>query len=321
MGQVSKSTANNIYVNEGNQLVLYVDAETGALMLKDFNGVTQPVSDYIGGASGNFIKNQTTLQEDANFNISGRGSFGGSLGTENLNVKGKIDLIDEFFNIVIGNAAFSSNVTGENNIAIGKNALQSNQQSNDNIAIGLDTLKNNIGDANIALGNLCLSENTLGSYNLAIGYSNLTLNTSGSFNVAVGSGILLNNTEGSSNTGLGYSVLENNTIGENNIGIGTGSLNVNTTGKENIGIGSFSLFDNTIGERNISLGKRTQSKNFNNCILIGNDAIAKADNEFVLGSAANAIGNVVADAAFTSDFKMQINLNGVMYYIPLKQII
>lgn len=304
MGQVSKSTANNIYVNEGNQLVLYVDVETGALMLKDFNGITQAVSEYVGGASGNFIKNQTTLQNAANFNISGKGSFGGSLGTESLNVKGKINLNDQFFNIAIGENALAQNESGEANVAISQSALSSNTIGGQNIAIGHNSLSSNTeGQSNIGIGINALFSNVTGVSNIGIGAATLSLNETGAYNIAIG-----NNT------------LENNTSGENNIAIGQGALALNVAAKENIAIGYDALQDNVTGQNNIGIGSEIQSKNFSNCILIGTKTIAKADNEFALGSITDPIGNVVADASFTSDFKFQINLNGIVYYIPLKLI-
>jgi len=49
---VTQSQSPNISSPNGNSLAVFVDGITGALTLKDINGVTQPVQDYISGGGG-----------------------------------------------------------------------------------------------------------------------------------------------------------------------------------------------------------------------------------------------------------------------------
>ena len=49
---VTFSQSQSISSPNGNSLAVYVDGLTGTLMLKDINGITQPVQDYIQGGGG-----------------------------------------------------------------------------------------------------------------------------------------------------------------------------------------------------------------------------------------------------------------------------
>lgn len=49
---VTKSQSPNISSPNGNSLAVFVDGLTGVLTLKDINGVTQPMQDYINGGGG-----------------------------------------------------------------------------------------------------------------------------------------------------------------------------------------------------------------------------------------------------------------------------
>ena len=52
MGNVTTSCPNNISSPDGNGLAIFVDGNTGVMKVKDVNGNTQPVSDFVGGCVG-----------------------------------------------------------------------------------------------------------------------------------------------------------------------------------------------------------------------------------------------------------------------------
>ena len=61
------------------------------------------------------------------------------------------------------------------------------------------------------------------------------------------------------------------------------SLFKNDSGSNNIGIGNNTLLKNTSGSDNIAIGNSCDNQNFNNTICIGNNTIANADNQVILG--------------------------------------
>ena len=51
MGNLTTSQANNIWSPSGNSLAVFIDGVTGVLTLKDANGNTQPLNNFIGATS------------------------------------------------------------------------------------------------------------------------------------------------------------------------------------------------------------------------------------------------------------------------------
>jgi hypothetical protein len=47
MGKVTKSQTNNITSPSGNALAIFIDAETDVMFIKDVNGNTEPISNYL----------------------------------------------------------------------------------------------------------------------------------------------------------------------------------------------------------------------------------------------------------------------------------
>lgn len=141
-------------------------------------------------------------------------------------------------NILIGNGAGNSNVSGANNIGLGNSSLGANTT----------------GGNNIAIGNSALLSNTSGIQNTAIGVEALKSNTSGVQNIAIGVGAASGNLTGIENTYIGYNAGNKNATGSNNVAIGTLSLSNSTSGTDNVSVGHGSLQGNIAGHQNTAIG-------------------------------------------------------------------
>ena len=178
-------------------------------------------------------------------------------------------------------------------------ALYDNQ---DNIFIGKDVFNSIINSSktqNIAIGTNAL-QNTIDNQNIGIGISSLIFNTTGYNNI-----------------GLGGVTMLFNTTGYQNIAIGTQSLFYNTTGRDNIAIGVSTGNGNTTGHYNIMIGSDIDNQNFNNCVMLGKQAQATTNNQFVVGSVGTPVGNIATEA-LTPTKSWAVRINGVNYKIPLQ---
>ena len=285
---LQKTSAQNVFLDRGNSLAIYIDGSSGVLMLKDSNGQIQPVSDFISEASGNFIKNQNTLFQDANFKIVGNGTIGpeNTLFTteQRLNVNGYFNLSDELENIFIGNSINQGIDTAARNVSIGSAALQFTTDGTDNVAIGPNALQNNQGNENIAIGSAALL------------YSSNPIST-----IAIG--------------------VRAGTIceGLTNIYLGNNAFLSKTSGDENIAIGHNANQDATTAERTISIGHQTNTNDFSGCLLIGHRAAAFEDFQIVIGSSALPLGIITNEAAL-SDTTLEVLVNGAKYKILMKAV-
>ena len=188
---------------------------------------------------------------------------------------------------------------------------------NTNTAFGSNALNNNtIGSANTAIGLNSLFQNISGVDNTAIGRLSMASNTTGVENTAVGSVSLNNNTTGSNNTAIGFFAILGNTTGIENVGVGRSTLQSNTTGSLNTAIGTRALLSNISGQGNTAIGVDTSSGNFSNSVIIGRDATATANNQFVVGSASVNAGSVAAEVN-TSANVWNVVINGVARKILL----
>ena len=119
--------------------------------------------------------------------------------------------------------------------------------------------------------------------------------------------------------GIGAYTLNNNTSGSYNTANGTFCLDTNTTGNFNTAVGYASLSDNIVGNYNTALGAGAISNDHDGCILLGVDATATADNQFVVGSASTNAGTVYS-GTIVPNYYWEVKINGVNYYIPLKTV-
>ena len=186
-------------------------------------------------------------------------------------------------NIVVGNAALTSNTTGSGNTAVGDNALHTNNAGADNTALGSATLSlNTTGSANTAVGTGALYSNYDGTGNSAFGAGAMTYNIGGTLNTAMGKNALNKNTGGSSNVAIGAEALNASVAGSKLVAIGYGAMRyannkitahesnnnaigyealmgsnnpANNTGYGNNAFGSYTLRNNTIGNSNNAFGE------------------------------------------------------------------
>ncbi len=220
-------------------------------------------------------------------------------------------------NTAVGVNALLNNTTGSFNVAVGRVTLSANTSGDGNAALGYGALNaNTTGNQNVAIGNSALIVNTTGTENTAIGSASLYSNISGSRNTAIGRLALFSNTA-SNNTAIGFEAANNNTSGTNNTAIGLSALRANTTGSANIAIGVDALSSNTTGNSNSVLGVNAQSGNYNESIILGRNAAATADNQFVVGSASYPAG-AIATEVLVSDRSWAVRINGTAYKILLK---
>lgn len=191
--------------------------------------------------------------------------------------------------------------------------------NDDNTFIGrnvFNSIVNNNKAGNTAIGTNAL-QNTIGSQNIGIGTDTLINNNTGDQNIGIGNSVLLFNTTGENNIGLGLVTMLFNTTGINNIAIGTGSLFNNTTGRDNIAIGVSTGNGNINGQYNIMIGSDIDNQNFSRCVILGKQAQATANNQFVVGSVGTPVG-AIATEALTPTKSWTVKINGVDYKIPLQ---
>ena len=164
--------------------------------------------------------------------------------------------------------------------------------------------------------------------NSAIGQSAFTSNTTGSNNVAFGQSALTANTTGTGNVGIGYFALQSLTTGVQNVAVGSQS---GGTGSANTAIGHRALNANagghnaalghqagqsSSGSSNIIIGSLASTSTFSECRVLGRNAEATANNQFVVGSDLYNSG-FVSTETITPDKAWTVRINGANYKIPM----
>jgi trimeric autotransporter adhesin len=236
------------------------------------------------------------------------------------------------FNTAFGKHALRLN-TASNNTAFGSQTLAQNISGVGLTAVGYQALRVSTGGNNTALGSVALTANTTGTNNTAIGVQSLTAVTTGVSNTGVGSFSLLSNVTGSNNTAIGQNALllytgsDNTAIGQaaaqNNVsGIGITAVGFEalkgTTGSNNTAVGHQSLLNNTTGINNTAIGAGTISGNFSNSVILGKDATATANNQFVVGSSGTNAGVVNSNGFLIgANSAWNVKVNGTDYNIPV----
>lgn len=299
-----------------------------------------PIAEIIGGGSS-YITSLTTVGDGGastiiggNLNIPVYQTMIPHLGFDNTNKtiwnNGPGAILS---NVSFGENAFPSNLTGAYNTAIGNNALYVNTSGFHNNAIGYTTLfYNTVGTGNTAIGSETLFSNTTGSFNIAIGLASLINNTIGDSNIAIGEGALESNTVGNYNIAIGRRALLNNqsshiiaigtfalysnTTGQNNTAIGDFAGSQNTTGIGNVFIGSTSGYNNTTANYNTCVGNGTITNNFTGSVILGSNAVATGNNQFVVGCDGINAGSVATESNISTQV-WNVIINGVAKKILL----
>lgn len=194
----------------------------------------------------------------------------------------------------------------------GTGNIDSNTIFGEGVLIG-----NSTGESNTAIGKDAMEFNSTGSFNTAVGSSCLGLNVSGGYNTAIGSGAMSSNTSGLGNTAVGSASLFSSNIGEGNTAIGQSSLGDLASGSYNTAVGAQTGgFLSTSGTANSIFGYRATNAGFDGCVVLGSEAAATANNQFVVGSASTNAGTVVVGANTSTQY-WSVKINGVDYKILL----
>lgn len=246
--------------------------------------------------SASYIQNTSTQQANANFNIGGDGTAGGTLSgnivnaTTQYNFKGNpvlsitgISLPDSntFVGIGAGTSTTPSpvnnqghlnsffgwqagyvNTTGQNNAFFGDRAGLSNTTGFQNAFFGSASGKaNTSGYNNAFFGNGAGLFNTTGIYNSFFGTFAGRSNTQGDLNALFGYLAGYSNTTGGSNSFFGSTAGYSNTTGYSNAFYGSGVGYANTTGFQNAFYGGSTGQANTTGYNNAFFGYGAGSAN------------------------------------------------------------
>jgi hypothetical protein len=200
------------------------------------------------------------------------------------------------------------------NTVFGNDALSSNVSATSITAIGYQALRLATAGSNTAIGYQSSTNITGGNSNTAVGSQSLIFNQTGSSNTAIGVGSLFNNSA-SNNTAIGRSAAAANTSGTGIVAIGFEALKA-STGANNTAVGYQSLLTHTTGTNNTALGHLTVSGNFSGCLILGKDATATANNQFVVGSTTYNAGAVTTATAVQTK-TWDVIINGVAQKILL----
>jgi len=317
-----------------------------ALNLKTINGISILGGGDITAGLPSFIEYDEATKTFWN-NGSGNQTENTSFGALALTLNSSGNL-----NTAYGYATLFRNANGTNNTAIGSNVLDANISGSFNTGIGSYALQRTVGYQNTGVGARALRYNTTGQSNVGIGFGTLGNNTTGSNNTVIGDGAMRDSTVSSLNTAVGFSALErgtgngNTAIGysaaqfnegsgniaignsalqpgfsaaSNNIAIGNDSFRNITTGENNIGIGKTVLQQCYTGSNNIAIGQNASPINYSGTIVIGHDAYATGNNQFVVGSSGTNAG-AIATETITANRTWTVRINGANYKIPLLAI-
>jgi hypothetical protein len=257
---------------------------SGIINLGEVQYNLNPNNIFIGGADSlQTTANLPTVLSDSLNNyvtISGTETITGAKKfTSDLNVDAKIALNDGDDNIVIGDGAGASLVSGQalGNILVGTQAGAVIDSGDYNVANGFQALySNTLGTGNQANGYKALFNNELGSYNIANGPEALYNNINGIGNQANGNGALYKNESGSYNVANGYLALYELSSGSNNQAYGTDAGRYYGSGSDALTIANGSLF--------LGSNTRALSNNSTNEIVIGTNAIGNGSNSVTIGN-------------------------------------
>ena len=240
---VTVSNPVNIRPTDANTLVVFKDATTNVLFVKDAYGqierlLTGGSASPSGSGTPNSIAFWNTGTDLSDSVISQSTPYIGT-GTGVVDIKGTLKQSNTLSSVYIGlNVGLNitpSATTQQYNVGIGEQALRDYQQgflfntetSGNNVAVGYQSMANlTIGTSNIGVGSQSLAQLSGGRQNVAIGQSSLgNLNNSSlgseSFdNIAIGDSSFISLTFGERNIGIGSQLMTSQQLGNYNVVIG-----------------------------------------------------------------------------------------------------
>lgn len=235
-----------------------------------------------------YIQNNTTVQRQSNFNISGTGAANIFDAGAQFNIGG-IRVLS-----VSGSASFSNTDTF---VGVGTGASNTPGVPNPDS-----------GTLNSFFGYNAGNANTVGRYNSFFGYKAGQSNTIGVSNSFFGTQAGLTNTQGISNSFFGVGAGQSNTSGSSNSFFGQSAGLANTVGANNTFIGIGAGQTNTNGSNVTIVGASggVGADNLSYATAIGADAIVNANNTIVLGRSSGqetvqVPGNLIVTGTLTAN--------------------
>ncbi len=213
------------------------------------------------GAS--YLRNQTSQQSGANFNIAGDGTAGGALSGQTVNAA---------MAYFLGGGPVLR-APGTNNLFVGTGTGVFNTAGTNNAFFGTGAGFLNNGNSNSFFGASAGGGNGAGGSNSFFG-SGAGLNSNGNNNSFFGASAGGTNTSGGSNAFFGHTAGSGNTAGGSNSFFGTGAGAININGTNNTAIGA---------------GANFGASNLNYATAIGAGASVSTDNTIVLGRATDTV--------------------------------
>ena len=221
--------------------------------------------------SSNYIQTNPSSAQNANLNISGNGTVGGTLSAAQYNIGGS--------RVLSVSGVGQPGLPANSNTFAGAGAGASNTPS----ASLLD------GNMNSFFGASAGAANTTGSDNSFFGFNAGNASTVGPSNSFFGAYAGLANTQGFANAFFGTVAGFSNQNGSNNAFFGDGAGAGNASGNNNSFFGMDAGFRNQTGNNNTMLGASANFGNSNptsltNATAIGASAEVDQSNSLVLGS-------------------------------------
>lgn len=252
------------------------------------NAVTATAASGLTAAAGaNLIQNTTALQTMANFNLSGNGTAGGTLGGNVVDTPAQYNL---------GGARILSNA-GVNMLSLGANTGTFNTTQMDNTFIGAGAGQNTGTGApgfppirNTFVGSQAGNANNDGQDNSFFGSQAGQANTSGFRNDFFGAKAGTSNTTAGQNSAFGSQAGRGNTAGQNNSFFGFDAGFNNTSGNNNSFFGEGAGENNQTGSNNTYIGFQAHptegqlDPNLDHATAIGANAEVNTSNSIVLGT-------------------------------------
>ncbi|MBV9241021.1 MAG: hypothetical protein JO314_03340, partial [Acidobacteria bacterium] len=274
---VSRPTGGALYFREGNTDQMAI-ATGGNVVVQHSLTVNGDLT--VNGTIGGVIRNSTSPQTSANFNISGTGTANIFNAGTSYQIGGSrvLAVNTGSFNTYLGNGA-GPNDQGAANSFFGANAGAANSGQTDNTFIGQGAGRNNgtgdpgptfFANRNTFVGSAAGFGNGNGFNDTFLGAGSGIANSSGENNTFLGMDAALHNDSGNDNTFVGVTAGANNSSGFNNAFFGESAGSTNQTGFYNTALG----FQSDFGAANLT-----------HATAVGAGSVAPVSNAVMLGRA------------------------------------